>query len=112
MPPTLPGARPVQPHSLSRRRPVTPGRLALNIHVTDGFRSQNAGVHRIEVGGGPGARGEADLYIDISDLTPLLMGCVAVTGLHRLGKVCTDERWGAVLDRALRVPRPQCLTGF
>jgi predicted acetyltransferase len=55
-----------------------------------------------------------DLEVDITELASLLMGCVEVETLHRLGRLTvTDEAALPVLDTIFRPrQRPECITPF
>ncbi len=88
----------------------TAGATTLNLHLTDGLCPGAVGRHRLQVEAG--ALRQADLHLDISDLSSLLMGAVGPETLHSFGRLRVDPAPTAELFEALRVERPDCATTF
>jgi predicted acetyltransferase len=102
----------------------------VTLRVEDTFRPANARTYdlvfeagRLRVDGGEAGAGEGccagagaaiDLEVDVTELASLLMGCVEVETLHRLGRLTvTDEAALPALDTIFRPrQRPECITPF
>jgi predicted acetyltransferase len=105
--------------ALSRRAYRSDG--AIVFELTDRFRPDQAGLHRLEVDGGKGdsqrlraGSARADLRLDVADLATLWLGGADASTLVRAGRAA-EVRPGAAAaaDVLFAVPRlPWCSTQF
>jgi predicted acetyltransferase len=106
------------PAALAARRYTVPGRIVFE--VADGFRPSGAAAGRFALDGGPdGAEAnrtdaEANLVLDVADLSAAYLGGVPFSTLARAGLV--EERTPGALARADLMfhsePAPAALTWF
>ena len=93
--------------------------LRLRIVLTNAFLPEQNGDQWIQIEGGKAtlaAAGTADasLHLQMADFSALLLGCVSLTELHRLGLASlSDDSWLPAVDAVFRLPQPPtCITRF
>lgn len=93
--------------------------MRLKVTVTDSFYPANAGSTLIAFADGvPSVTGrtrhDAEIMLDISDFSSLLVGAVDFRHLYRFGLAdISDEQYAPLIDRLFRTPeKPLCTTQF
>ena len=105
-------------HSLQKHQ-FGPGEITLELQLEDSFQPEYGGSFVIGFANGRASLGDrlpsaTSMRIEIANFSSLLLGCVNLSDLHRLGLATVSEASKVpLLDSIFRLPRaPICITDF